>query len=93
MRHGEAVQEEMGRGLGEASPWRKGRSEPGTLAEIEGEGENGEVEIGRGVGSGGGVVGDGGIDGTGDGEEVGTAAGGSASGEGGVCSLDLEEEA
>lgn len=64
-RRGEGAREEMRRGLGEASP---------TQAE---EGGNGEVE-GEGVGSGGGGVGDGGVDGTGDVEEVGTADGGSA---------------
>ena len=52
------------------------------------EGGNDEVEGGA-VEDGGGVVG------TGEGEEAGTAAAASAkaSGEGGACSADLEEEA
>lgn len=67
LRHGEAVQEETGRGSGEVS-WMNGASEPGTQAEAEGKGGNVEVED-RGVGSGGGV------DGTGFGQKVGNAAG------------------
>lgn len=66
-RGGQALLEETGSCSGEAWPWRKGPSGPGTRA--EGEGGNAEAE------GGGGVVADGGADSTGDGEEVGEPAG------------------
>lgn len=72
-RRGEALLEEMGSCSGEAWPWRKGP--PGLGTRAEGERGIAEAEGGGGVGSGGGVVAAGGAGSTGDGEEVGKAAG------------------